>query len=258
MSLSGFNSMNDLTASIEYQLEIHPFYTASYYTQSFFQQFQKSIDGAAAINVELTPTIIAFSAEENGGVYDYTSANTALKVKQGDEYLEFNSLDVPGTFTASISLSNISVGLLTSSKTIATENGLNDTMLFVSMSNMTDDSASIDYNILVRPFSITNGIVTGSQTVTHIQTFTKQKEGVKARSVSLAATSLVVNFDGDGVVISPEGSIFLTATPFNVTGSQTYYQYFQDGFAYSIISTTNQLEIGSGDATSLKLLQHLK
>ena len=250
MSLSGFNSMNDLTASIEYQLEIHPFYTASYYTQSFFQQFQKSIDGAAAINVELTPTIIAFSAEENGGVYDYTSANTALKVKQGDEYLEFNSLDVPGTFTASISLSNISVGLLTSSKTIATENGLNDTMLFVSMSNMTDDSASIDYNILVRPFSITNGIVTGSQTVTHIQTFTKQKEGVKARSVSLAATSLVVNFDGDGVVISPEGSIFLTATPFNVTGSQTYYQYFQDGFAYSIISTTNQLEIGSGDATS--------
>lgn len=250
MSISDFYYMSDLTASVEYQLEIHPFYTASYYTQSFFQQFQKSIDGAAAINIELTPAIIALSAEENGGVFDYTTANTTLKVKQGDEYLEFNSIDVPGTFTASISLTNISVGLLTSSKTIATENGLNDTMNFVSMSNMTDISASIDYNILVRPFSITNGISTGSQYITRTQSFTKQLEGVKARSVSLATTSTVVNFDGDGVVTAPLGSIFLTATPFNVTASQTYYQYFQDGFAYSTISTDDIFEIGSGDATS--------
>ena len=250
MSLSGFNSMNDLTASIEYQLEIHPFYTASYYTQSFFQQFQKSVDGAAAINVELTPTILALSADENGGVYDYTTANASLKVKQGDEYLEFNSEELPGTFTASISLTNISVGLLTASKTETTDNGLNDTMNFVSMSNMTDDSASIDYSILVRPFSITNGIVTGSQYITRTQSFTKQKEGVNARSVSLAASSLVVNFDGDGVVTSPLGSIFLTATAFNVTGSQTYYQYFQDGFPYSAIGTDTLFEIGSGDATS--------
>ena len=250
MSLSGFNNMNDLTASIEYQLEIHPFYTASYYTQSFFQQFQKSVDGAAAINIELTPTILALSADENGGVYDYTPTNTTLKVKQGDEYLEFNSQELPGTFTASISVNNITIGLLTASKTETTDNGLNDTMLFVSMSNMTDDSASIDYSILVRPFSITNGIVTGSQFVTRTQSFTKQKEGVNARSVSLAASSLVVNFDGDGVVTSPLDSIFLTATAFNVTASQTYYQYFKDGFAYSTIATDNVFEIGSGDATS--------
>jgi hypothetical protein len=250
MSLSGFSNMTDLTASIEYQLEIHPFYTASYYTQSFFQQFKKSVDGAAAINVELEPLVLSLSAEENGGVFNYETANTTLKVKQGDEYLEYNSAELPGTFTASISLTNISVGLLTASKTETTDNGLNDTMLFVSMSNMTDDSASIDYSILVRPFSITNGIVTGSQYITRKQSFTKQKEGVKARSVSLAASSLVVNFDGDGVVISPEGSIFLTATPFNVTGSQTYYQFFQDGFAYSTISTLDEFEIGSGDATS--------
>jgi hypothetical protein len=250
MSISGFSSMTDLTASVEYQLEIHPFYTASYYTQSFFQQFQKSIDGAAAINIELEPTIIALSAEENGGVFDYTTANTTLRVKQGDEYLEYNPANLPGTFTASISLTNISVGLLTSSKTLVTENGLSDTMNFVSMSNMSDDSASIDYSILVRPFSITNGIVTGSQLITRTQSFTKQKEGVKARSVSLSATSAVVNFDGDGVVTAPLGSIFLTATPFNVTASQTYYQYFQDGFAYSTISTDDVFEIGSGDATS--------
>ena len=133
-------------------------------------------------------------------MYDYTTANASLKVKQGDEYLEFNSEELPGTFTASISLTNISVGLLTAPKTETTDNGLNDTMNFVSMSNMTDDSASIDYSILVRPFSITNGIVTGSQYITRTQSFTKQKEGVNARSVSLAASSLVVNFDGDGVV----------------------------------------------------------
>jgi hypothetical protein len=250
MSISGFNSMTDLTASVEYRLEIHPFYTASYYTESFVQQFQKSVDGAAAINIELLPTIIALSADENGGVFDYTTANATLKVKQGDEYLEYNSAELPGTFTASISLTNISVGLLTSSKTETTDNGLNDTMNFVSMSNMTEDSASIDYSILVRPFSITNGIVTGSQYVTHTQSFTKQKSGVNARSVSLAASSLVVNFDGDGVVTSPLGSIFLSATPFNVTASQAYYQYFQDGFPYSTIGTNTTFEIGSGDATS--------
>ena len=250
MSISGFSNMTDLTASVEYRLEIHPFYTASYYTQSFFQQFQKSVDGAAAINIELTPTILALSADENGGVYNYTPTNTTLKVKQGNEYLEFNSNNLPGTFTASISATNISVGLLTASKTQTTDNGLNDTLLFVSMSNMTDDSASIDYSILVRPFSITNGIATGSQYITGSQTFTKQKEGVNARSVSLAASSLVVNFDGDGVVTSPLDSIFLTATAFNVTASQTYYQYFKDGFAYSTIGTDTVFEIGSGDATS--------
>ena len=250
MSLSGFSNMNDLTASIEYVLEIHPFFTASFFTQSYFQPVVKSLDGAAAINIELEPTVVSIVTEENGGAYNYSSANTTLKVKQGDEYLEYNSLEIPGTFTASFATANISVGLVTSSKTETTENDLHDTLNFVSMSNMTSDSASIDYNITIRPFSITNGIVTGSQSIVRRQLFTKQKEGVKARSVSLETTSQTVNFDGDGVVTSPIGSIFLTATPFNVTGSQTYYQFFQDGYAYSTIDVDNTFEIGSGDATS--------
>jgi len=250
MSLSGFSNMNDLTASIEYVLEIHPFFTASFFTQSYFQPINKSLDGAAAINIELEPTVVSIVTEENGGAYNYSSANTTLKVKQGDEYLEYNPLEIPGTFTASFVTTNISVGLVTSSKTETTENDLHDTLNFVSMSNMTSDSASIDYNITVRPFSITNGIVTGSQSIVRKQLFTKQKEGVKARSVSLETTSQTVNFDGDGVVTSPLGSIFLTATPFNVTGSQTYYQFFQDGYAYSTIDVDNTFEIGSGDATS--------
>jgi hypothetical protein len=49
---------------------------------------------------------------------------------------------------------------------------------------------------------------------------------VAARSVSLTATSDIITYDGDGVVVSPQGAITLTATPFNITGS-AYYQFLK-------------------------------
>ena len=252
MSLSGFDNMTDLTASVEYRLEIHPYFTGSFFTQSYFQQIQKSLDGAAAINVELEPLVISLNAEENGGVFDFSGANTTLRVKQGDEYLEFSTASqaLPGTFSASFDTSNVSIGLLSSSNDRTTDRNLDDTLFFQNFNNFTQDSASVDYTILVYPFSITNGIVSGSQTFTKRQLLTKQKDGVNARSVTLTSTSETVNFDGDGVVTSPLGSIILTAEAFNTTGSVTYYQFFRDDIPYSTISTANTFEIGSGDATS--------
>jgi hypothetical protein len=252
MSLSGFDRMTDLTASIEYRLEIHPYFTGSFFTQSYFQQIQKSLDGAAAINVELEPLIISLTAEENGGIDDFSAANTTLRVKQGDEYLEFSTSSqvLPGTFSASFDSNNVLIGLLSSSNDNVTDRNLNDTLHFQNFNTFTQDSASVDYTIVVYPFSITNGIVSGSQTFTKKQLLSKQKAGINARSVSLNTTSNVVNFDGDGVVTSPLGSIILTANAFNITGSQAYYQFYRDDIPYSTVGTLNTFEIGSGDATN--------
>src|SRR6056300_164460 len=232
MSLSGFQRMTDLTASVTYDLEIHPYFTGSFYTQSFVQQFKKTLEGADAINIELDPVSVTIDAEENGGIVDFSSANTTLRVKQGDTYMEFStsSLVLPGTFSASLSPNQISIGTFSSSNDNSTERNLDDTLHFRDFNNFLTDSGSVDYQIKIYPFSITNGILSGSQTVNRKQLFSKNKEGIRARSVELSTTTEVANYDKDGIITSPVDassleptSIFLTATPFNITSSQAYY-----------------------------------
>ena len=256
MSLSGFQKMMDLTASVTYDLEIHPYFTGSFYTQSFVQQFKKTLEGADAINIELDPVSVTIDAEENGGIFDFSSANTTLRVKQGDTYMEFStsSLVLPGTFSASLSPNQISVGTFSSSNDNSTERNLDDTLHFRDFNNFLTDSGSVDYEIKIYPFSITSGILSGSQTVNRKQLFSKNKEGIRARSVELSTTTEVANYDKDGIITSPVDassleptSIFLTATPFNITSSQAYYQFFQEGFAVTFPGTNNQFEVGSGD-----------
>ena len=259
MSLSGFQRMVDLTASVTYDLEIHPYFTASFYTQSFVQQFKKTLEGADAINIELDPVSVTIDAEENGGITDFSAANTTLRVKQGDTYMEFStsSLVLPGTFSASLSPNQISVGTFSSSNDNSTERNLDDTLHFRDFNNFLTDSGSIDYQITIYPFSITNGILSGSQTVNRKQLFSKNKEGIRARSVELTTTTEVANYDKDGIITSPVDpvsgeptSIFLTATAFNITSSQAYYEFFQEGFAVTFPGTNNQFEVGSGDLPS--------
>jgi hypothetical protein len=259
MSLSGFQRMVDLTASVTYDLEIHPYFTASFYTQSFVQQFKKTLEGADAINIELDPVSVTIDAEENGGITDFSAANTTLRVKQGDTYMEFStsSLVLPGTFSASLSPNQISVGTFSSSNDNSTERNLDDTLHFRDFNNFLTDSGSIDYQITIYPFSITNGILSGSQTVNRKQLFSKNKSGISARSVELTTTTEVANYDKDGIITSPVDpvsgeptSIFLTATAFNITSSQAYYEFFQEGFAVTFPGTNNQFEVGSGDLPS--------
>ena len=267
MSLNGFNNMTDLTASVLYRLEIHPYFTASYYTGSFTQQFKKSIDGAAAINVELEPVAVTLAADEIGKIENNSGAVTTLKVKQGDEYLEYHPGPnvLPGTFSASLSSTNITILNFSASNLESTDRSLDDTLHYSGHTDFTSDSASVDYSITVYPLSITNGIVSGSQSFTKKQVFTKSREGVKSRSINLSATTTVVNYNSDGVVTSPVDtisgeptSIFLTAEAFNTTSSLLYYQFYQDGFAVTFPQLSNEFEIGSGDFPALGQTQTFK
>jgi hypothetical protein len=227
-------------------LEIHPYYTSSYYTQSYVQNFTKMVDGAPPIQVQITPSVLSLSGDENGNVKNYAPANTTIRLKEGNDYLIYTSSGVPGTFqTASVNANNITVATLTGSKQ-------DTTLLFVTgYSGMegTRTSASVDYNFIVYPYSLLSGHRTGSVAITGSQTFSKVNDGRTARSVSLLATSQTVNFDGDGANPNPT-SIDLTATAFNTTGSIYYTFYKDDIVQYGPTNVSNIYTIPGGDATS--------
>ncbi len=170
-------------------------------------------------------------------------------VKQGNLYLSYETSSLPGTYTLSATGSGIVVGDISASSQYDLDFG-DETVHYSNFSELEAQSGSVDYNFYVYPYSLTNGVAGVEEVYSKRQLFSKSNDGTAARSVTLATTTAVVNFDGDGVVTSPVGSIFLEATPFNVTGSQTYYQFYRDGFAYSLVGTDNTFEIGSGDATS--------
>jgi hypothetical protein len=240
------SNLTNLSGSITYDLEIHPYYTSSYYTQSYVQNFTKIVDGAPPIQVQITPSVLSLSGDENGNVKNYASANTTIRLKEGNDYLIYTSSGVPGTFqTASVNTNNITIAKLTGSKQ-------DTTLLFVTgYSGMEGNrtSASVDYNFIVYPYSLLPGHITGSIAITGSQTFSKVNDGRTARSVSLLATSQTVNFDGDGANPNP-ASIDLTATAFNTTGSIYYTFYKDDIVQYGPTNASNIYTIPGGDATS--------
>ena len=245
--MNNMSNLSQLSASITYDFEIHPYFTSSYYTQSFTQTITKAVDGAPPVQIIITPANVTLSANQTGIIKDYGIANTVIQLKEGSDYLVFTGSKQPGTFQTSSLIpytnSHINVSTLTSSL-------LDNTKLIVSGFNgMDSPSGSITYNFTVYPYSLLPGHTTGSVSLSGTQNFVRTLDGQGARSLSVASTSTTVNFDGDGVVVSPEGSIFLTATPFNFTGS-VYYRFYKDGYAYSTIQTSPTLEIPSSDATS--------
>jgi hypothetical protein len=245
--MKNMSNLSQLSASITYDFEIHPYFTSSYYTQSFTQTITKAVDGAPPVQIIITPANVTLSANQTGIIKDYGIANTVIQLKEGSDYLVFTGSKKPGTFQTSSLIpytnSHINVSTLTSSL-------LDNTKLIVSGFNgMDSPSGSITYNFTVYPYSLLPGHTTGSVSLSGTQNFVRTLDGQGARSLSVASTSTTVNFDGDGAVVSPQGSIFLTATPFNFTGS-VYYRFYKDGYAYSTIQTSPTLEIPSSDATS--------
>ena len=245
--MTNMSNLSQLSASITYDFEIHPYFTSSYYTQSFTQTITKAVDGAPPVQIIITPANVTLSANQTGIIKDYGIANTVIQLKEGSDYLVFTGSKKPGTFQTSSLIpytnSHINVSTLTSSL-------LDNTKLIVSGFNgMDSPSGSITYNFTVYPYSLLPGHTTGSVSLSGTQNFVRTLDGQGARSLSVASTSTTVNFDGDGAVVSPQGSIFLTATPFNFTGS-VYYRFYKDGYAYSTIQTSPTLEIPSSDATS--------
>jgi hypothetical protein len=249
-SFEGYSSMPNpiLSASITYNLEIHPYFTSSYFTQSVIQKITKAIDGAGPIDLFVNPIAVNFTGDEDGNIADYAAGNTTLIVKQGDEFLTFDPTNVgtPGTFTCSIDQTGIQVGIISASARFVPEYG-DDTLHFLNYDQMPYTTASVDYNVTIYPFSLSNGIASGSVELTRTQIFSKAVAGKRARTVKLDASTRQVVYDGDDIVVAPEGSVILSVGATGFTGS-AYYQFFKDGFAYSLIDDTPEYEISSGDS----------
>lgn len=236
--------MNNLSGSVVYNVEIQPYYTSSIYTASIVQQFNKILDGAPQLEVILNPDAVVLNADENGTVKSYALANSTLRVKEGSDYLIYNtSSNAPGTFlVGSFTQTNIFTASLTSS--------VNSDTALVRFHNFNSQlTGSVTYNIIAFPYSLGAGHQYTSSVLTKVQTFSKLLDGTAARKVSLSATSNFVNFDADGVVVSPAGDIELTAVTNNFTGSP-FFQFFKDGFAYTPIQASNQTTIASGDSVA--------
>lgn len=227
-----------LTLSFNY---IEPYTSESVLVEHTFNIIPEGLPGKDAIIYEIIPSNVALNADPNGTVYDFSPSATEIKVKQGFDYLAFTGSKKPGTFYISqdsVIGNNVTPGL------VYFDNLYTQSLLVSASTEFTDLSGSVEYLIEVHPF-FTSSFFTQSL----IQPYTKLLDGDGARSVTLQASSNVVNFDGNGVVLSPEGDIELTATVFGSTGS-LFYQFYRDGFAYSTIQSSNIFEVGSGDAAS--------
>jgi hypothetical protein len=223
------NSLTNLSGSVTYPLEIQPYYTSSVYTASVIQTYTKILDGPPPIEVIISPAATAIQADEVGFVSPagYAGANTTIKVREGNDYLIFTTQSMaPGTFRiqtgGSVIPSNIMVETITSS--LSRDTGI----VTFNRFDYPYVSSSIQYNVVVNPYSLTNGHVYTSSVIERTQTITKNVAPVNARAVILEATTNTVNFDGDGVVTAPLDPIVLTATATNTTGAVWFNFYKND------------------------------
>jgi hypothetical protein len=251
MSLAGFESMSALSASVRYDFDIYPYFTASLVTASRTQKFTKVVEGGGAIEVTLDPIAVTLNADEGGFVSDYTKASTEVFIKQNDDFFFYDEFGGgrPGTFvTASISASNIEFTELSSSfrdlsvsGSVSSSGG--EILHFKGFGGLdrNQPSASITYNFKVYPYSLKGGVAGVPRIVSKTQTFSKVNDGTAARKVALAASSDTIIYNGDGVKVSPTGTLTLTATAFNTTGS-AYYKFLDDeGGTIQVSSTDNTL-----------------
>ena len=242
--VSASSNLTDLSGSITYPLIIHPYYTSSIYTASVVVNYTKVLDGPPPIEFIVTDFGVTLQADEVQYISDYSNANTKIQVKEGGDYLTFTTQSTePGTWRInSINETNIQViDISSSSYDTATINYERFDYPYVS--------ASALYSFTVYPYSLGPGHQYTSSVYERTQTFVKNISAASARSVTLTSTSETVNFDGDGLVVSPAGDIRLDTEVFNFTGS-VWYQFLRDGIAYSPIQSENFFEISSGDSTA--------
>jgi hypothetical protein len=248
MSLYGFSNMTALSASVTYNFDIYPYFTSSLVTQSRVQRFNKVIEGTSAIEVLLEPTTINFNADELGFVSQYNDANTELSVRQQEEYLTYDDTNsgTPGTYTASLVATNITIGDISASNQYGEVVG-DDTLHIDNFSNMSATTASVVYNLTVYPYSLKNGVAGVPTNIKKKQIFTRTSDGSKARKVNLIASTNTVVYNGDGTQVAPEGNITLTANAINTTGSAFFEFLYDDNSTLQASSTFNEASIGGGD-----------
>jgi hypothetical protein len=242
--VSQSSNLTDLSGSITYPLIIHPYYTSSIYTASVVVNYNKILDGPPPIEFIVNDFAVTLQSDEVQYVTDYTNANTQIQVKEGGDYLTFTTQsEEPGTWRInSIVPTNIQLKELSSSS-------YETATIEFERFDYPHLSASALYSFTVYPYSLGPGHQYTSSVYERTQTFVKSVAPAAARSVTLTSTSETVNFDGDGLVVSPAGDIRLDTETFNFTGS-VWYQFLRDGIAYSPIQSENFFEISSGDSTA--------
>lgn len=228
-----------LTLSFNY---IEPFTSESVLVEHTFNIIPEGLPGKDAIVYEIAPPNVSLNANPNGTIFSFEPSATEIKVKQGLDYLAFTGSRRPGTFFISqdsVIGSNVTPGL------VNFDNSYTQSLLISASTAFTELSGSIEYILEVHPFFTSSFF---SQSL--VQPYVKLLDGDGARSVTLEASSNIVNFNGNGNVISPEGDIILTANVFGATGS-LHYQFYRDSVPYSTIQTSNIFEVGSGDAAAI-------
>jgi hypothetical protein len=247
--ISNASNFNNLSGSILYNLEIQPYYTSSVYTASIIQNYTKTLDGPPPIEVIISPAATAIQADEVGFVSPagYAGANTTIKVREGNDYLTLTTQSMaPGTFRiqtgGSVIPSNIMVETITSS---SRDTGIVKFNRF----DYPYVSSSIQYNVVVNPYSLTNGHVYTSSVIERTQTITKNVAPPNARAVALEATTNTVNFDGDGVITSPLDPITLTATATNTTGA-VWFNFYKNDDTNTGTGPTPIPEVSAGSKTA--------
>jgi hypothetical protein len=219
--ISASSDFTNLSASLEFPLIIHPYYTSSIYTASVVQNYIKVLDGPPPIQIIISPTTTAITADEVGYVTpeNYVGANTTLQVKEGDDFLTFTTQSTaPGTWrinsieTRNNGIWNIRTGSLSSSS-------LSTATINFNRFDYPHVSSSVNYTIQVYPFALGAGHRYTSSIYNRTQTITKNVSTPNARSVDFKASSYTINYNRDGNRIAPLESIDLTVTAFNTTGS---------------------------------------
>jgi hypothetical protein len=215
---SASSNMTNLSGSIEFPLEIQPYYTSSVYTASVYQYFTKILDGPPPIQIVISPTSVTIPADEVGYISSYASTNTTLTVKEGDDFLTFTTRSTaPGTWrinsietSGSLGIWNIRTGSLSSSS-------LSTATINYNRFDAPYVSASALYTIQVYPFALGSGHQYTSSIFTRTQTFTKNVAPPNARSLDFRASTATITYDRDGY--TDVGDVTLTVTAFNTTGS---------------------------------------
>ena len=256
LRVSAASKLTDLSGSITFPMEIQPYYTSSVYTASVVQNITKVLDGPPPIEIVISPISVNLKADEVGYVTPtgYSPANTTIQVKEGADFLTFTTQSTsPGTWRINLvetknaqGVYNIRTGSLASAS-------LSTATLNFNRFDYPYVSASAAYTIQVYPYALGAGHKYTSSIFTRNQSFTKNVAPDNARSVNLAATYQTVNFDRDGVSVTPgpDTAITLTATPFNTTGS-VWYEFFKDDNETSEtgIIPDNFYDVVPGDATT--------
>jgi hypothetical protein len=260
--ISASSNMTDLSGSIEYPLIIHPYYTSSIYTASVVVNYTKILEGAPPIQIVISPTSVALTADEVGYISpaEYSPANTTIQVKDGDDFLKLTTTESfanadarKGTYTINSIQPSVSNGIFTiltgsfSQSMSSSKTGLTGRINYDRF-DYPYVSASALYTIQVYPYALGAGHLPTSSIYTRTQTFTKNVTPPKARSVDFKASTYTINYDRNGrVSTASEGGSELSATAFNTTsslGNVHFYLFNDDG-------SQIEMKLGTGTPPSV-------